>query len=462
MLDSAFLNSLTGIVGASQVLTDPYDLDRYSADALNPARLYGRSDVFDRLAEVVVRPSSTAQVASLVTLAAQRGVPVVPYGGGTGLMGGALPVRGGMVLDLKGLEQIVAINPIDLTATAGAGVVLQDLENALAEHGLMHGHDPYSLGIATVGGTISTNGVGYRAGTFGPMGNQVVALEVVLPDGRVLNTRAVPMYSSGPDLNRWFIGTEGTLGIITQATLRVARLPEAQNFATAAFPDFTQGFHAVGELLALGIRPTLLDLTEEEGVVRLHLLFEGFREGVAAQERRALQVCAQFGGQDVGPEPTLAYWRDRHQAGDNYRRNALGKSRRERWSRQRGRGFDYLHLALPISQVLEYRRRCDAILSTHDVQVVEYALWSRPELFSMMLVPAEGTGERSQSDMGQAVDQVLALAQDMGGIMEYCHGVGVRLDHLLPREMGLGHDLLRALKQTLDPANIMNPGKLGL
>ncbi len=462
MLDPGFLNSLAKIVGPGQVLTDPYDLDRYSADALNPARLYGRLDVFDRLADVVVRPANTAQVASLVSLAAQWRVPVVPYGGGTGLMGGALPVRGGMVVDLKGLDQIMAISPTDLTAVAGAGVVLQDLENALAEHGLMHGHDPYSLGIATVGGTISTNGVGYRAGTFGPMGNQVAALEVVLPDGRVLNTRAVPMHSSGPDLNRWFIGTEGALGIITQATLRVARLPEAQTFATAAFPDFTQGFHAVVELLALGIRPTLLDLTEEDGDVRLHLLFEGFREGVAAQGHRAMQVCAQFGGQDVGPGPTLEYWRDRHQSGDNYRRTALGRPRRDRWSRQRGRGFDYLHLALPISQVLEYRRRCEEVMSTHGVRVVEYALWSRPELFSMMLVPAGGAGDRSHDRLGQAVEQVLTLAQDMGGIMEYCHGVGVRLDHLLPREMGLGHDLLRTLKQALDPANIMNPGKLGL
>jgi FAD/FMN-containing dehydrogenase len=462
MLDSAFLASLAGIVGPSQVLTDPYDLDRYSADALNPARLYGRLDVFDRLADVVIRPGSTAQVAAVVALSARHGVPVVPYGGGTGLMGGALPVRGGVVIDLKALNRVVAINATDLTAVAEAGVVLQDLENALAEQGLMHGHDPYSLGIATVGGAISTNGVGYRAGAFGPMGDQVVALEVVLPDGRVLTTRAVPVYSSGPDLNRWFIGTEGALGIITQATLRVARLPEAQLFATAAFPDFTRGFNAMCELLALGIRPTLLDLTEEEGEVLLHLLFEGFREGAAAQERRALQVCAQFGGEDMGPGPTLAYWRDRHQAGDNYRRTALGRPRRERWSRQRGRGFDYLHLALPISQVLEYRRRCDQIMSAHGVRVVEYALWSRPELFSMMLVPADGSGDGFRDKLGQAVEQVLVLAQDMGGIMEYCHGVGVRLDHLLAREMGVGHDLLRTLKQALDPANIMNPGKLGL
>ncbi|HLF04301.1 MAG TPA: FAD-binding oxidoreductase [Dehalococcoidia bacterium] len=462
MLDSAFVNSLADIVGREQVLTDPYDLDRYSADALNPARLYGRLDVFDRLADVVVRPGNTAQMAAVVALAARHGVPVVPYGGGTGLMGGALPVRGGMVVDLKRLDRVVEVNPTNLTVVAEAGVVLQDLENALAEHGLRHGHDPYSLAIATVGGTISTNGVGYRAGAFGPMGDQVVALEVVLPDGRVLSTRSVPKYSSGPDLNRWFIGTEGTLGIITRATLRVARLPEAQVFATAAFAGFTQGFNAVGELLALGIRPTLLDLTEEDGAVRLHLLFEGFREGVAAQEERARQVCAQFGGLDLGPGPTLAYWRDRHQAGDNYRRTALGRPRRDRWSRQRGRGFDYLHLALPISQVLEYRRRCDEIMSTHGVRVVEYALWSRPELFSMMLVPAHGAGEDFQASLGQAVEQVLVLAQDMGGIMEYCHGVGVRLDHLLPREMGLGHDLLRTLKQALDPANIMNPGKLGL
>jgi alkyldihydroxyacetonephosphate synthase len=272
----------------------------------------------------------------------------------------------------------------------------------------------------------------------------------------------VPKYSSGPNLNQLFIGSEGAFGIITKATIRVYRQPEAQVFATVAFDSFDHGFNAAVELLALGIHPALLDLTEEDDGIQLHLLFEGFQEGVVAQEQRSMQVCAQLGGRPLGPEPTMLYWRDRHQSGTNYKLNALGKPRQVRWNQTGWRGFDYLHLGLPISQVLEYRRASEKILSRYGVRVVEYAIWSRPELFSMLIVADPDSDNNFRKKLSQAVEEVLMLAQDMGGVMEYCHGVGVKLNHLLAREMGIGHEVMQAIKQALDPENIMNPGKLGL
>ena len=462
MLENSVIDSLVHILGKDNVLCEPYDLDRYSADALTPFRAYGAESSFERIADVVVRPGSTQEVAQVVSLANEQRIPVIPYGGGTGIMGGVLPVQGGIVLDLKRLNRILEINPQDRTATVEAGVVLADLVDVLAGHGLMPGHDPYSVPIATVAGTISTNGVGYRAGAYGPMGDQVVALEVVLPDGRIMSTRPVPVYSSGPNLNHLFIGTEGVFGVITKATIKVFRLPEVQVFATYAFANFDQGFEASGELLALGIRPTLLDLTEEPHGIWLHLVFEGYREGVAAQEKRTRQVCIGFGGHHIGPGTSMKYWAERHESGENYKRTTLGQPREVRWNQRRGRSFGSLHIALPISRVLEYRRRCEEIMAGSGVKVVEYSIWSRPELFSMRVVPEHGVDESFRDNMARVVEQVLLLAQDMGGIMEYCHGVGVKLNHLLAREMGVGHDVVHAFKQALDPANIMNPGKLGL
>ena len=462
MIDASTLESLAKISGREYVLTEHFDLDRYSGDALTPFRAFGAEQAFERLADAVVRPGSVEEISQIVLLANATGTPIVPYGGGTGVMGGVLPVQGGIILDLKRLDKIIEVSPQDLTATVEAGVVLEDLVNALAEQGLMPGHDPYSVPIATVAGAISTNGVGYRAAAFGPMGDQVVALEAVLPNGQIMSTRPVPKNSSGPDLNQLFIGTEGVFGVITKATIKVFRLPEAQVFATAGFDNFDRGFEAAAELLALGVRPTLLDLTEESGHVRLHLLFEGYREGVAAQHDRSMQMCAQFGGRDIGPAHTLEYWADRHESGENYKRTALGKPREVRWNRQRGRSFDYLHLGLPISRVLEYRRQCETILSEGGVKVVEYGIWSRPEMFSMMVVPVQGREERYRENLGRVVEQVLTLAQDMGGAMEYCHGIGVKLNHLMARERGTGQEVVRSLKLALDPANIMNPGKLGL
>ena len=462
MLDSSAIESLVKIAGKDNVLTEAYDLDRYSADALTPFRAFGAESSLECLADVVVRPSSTEEVSKIVVLANRWQTPMVPYGGGSGVMGATVPVRGGIILDTGRMNRVLEVTAADLTARVEAGVVLQDLVEALAEHGLMPGHDPYSVPIATIAGSISTNGVGYRAAAFGPMGNQVVGLEVVLPDGRVLNTPSVPKYSSGPNLNQLFIGTEGVFGIITKATIRVYRRPEAQAFATASFDSFDQGFDAAAELLALGIQPTLLDLTEEHGGINLHLVFEGYREGVTAQEARALQVCAQFGGRDIGPELTLAYWQDRHQSAVEYKQSALGKPRQVRWNRSGSRDFDYLHLGLPISKVLDYRKDCDRIMAGSGVKIVEYAIWSRPELFSMLLVAEQGAECNFRDNLNRAVEQVLILAQDMGGVMEYCHGVGVKLNHLLAREMGAGHDVVRAMKQALDPTNVMNPGKLGL
>ena len=463
MLDTSILHPLIEIVGEENVLTNEYDLDRYSGDALTPSRAFGAEEAFERLADAVALPGSTKEVSEIVKLAAAAGMPVVPYGGGTGVMGGALPIRGGIVVCMGRMDRILEVSPTDLTATVEAGVVVGDLVDRLEDDGLMFGHDPYSVPIATVAGTISTNGVGYRAAAHGPMGSQVVALEVVLPDGTVLETRQVPKYSSGPNLNHLFIGSEGVFGIITRATVRVFRRPEAMALVSASFEGFDQGFEAAAELLAIGMRPTLLDLTEEDAGTTLYLLFEGFHEGVAAQEARWGKVCAQFGGTSTGPGPTADYWNYRHQSGENYKRNLLGRPRRDRWERWGGgRGFDYLHMALPISRVLEYRDRCKEIMAGTGVRVVEYCIWSRPELFSMMLRSDEDAGDHIRERLAEVVEQVLTLAQDMGGTMEYCHGVGVKLNHLLRREQGSGHDLVKGLKSLLDPGNVMNPGKLAL
>ena len=463
MLETSILRSLLDIVGEENVLTGGYDLDRYSGDALTPSRAFGAEDAFNHLADAVALPGSTEEVSEIVKLAASVGMPVVPYGGGTGVMGGALPIRGGLVVSMQRMDRILDVSPKDLTATVEAGVVVGDLVDHLQDYGLMFGHDPYSVPIATVAGTISTNGVGYMAAAHGPMGSQVVALEVVLPDGSVLATRPVPKYSSGPNLNHLFIGSEGAFGIITRATVRVFRKPEASVLTSASFNSFDQGFDAAAELLAIGMRPTLLDVTEEESGTTLYLLFEGFEEGVAAQESRWARVCAEFGGTPVGPGPAEDYWRFRHQSGENYKRTLLGRPRRDRWARWGGgRGFDYLHMALPISRVLEYRDRCKEIMAGTGVRVVEYCIWSRPELFSMMLRSDDTAGDDIRERLAEVVDQILTLAQDMGGTMEYCHGVGVKLVHLLKREQGAGYDVISAMKQAIDPGHIMNPGKLAL
>jgi FAD/FMN-containing dehydrogenase len=462
MIDKLIQDNLGSIVGANKVLSDTIDLDRYSTDALTPSRAFGIEDQLNRLADVVVIPSNVAQISQIMILANETKTPVIPYGGGTGVMGGVLPIHGGIIIDTRNLNSVLEINSVDLTTRAESGVRIGSLGEALESHRLMPTHDPYSQAIATIGGAISTNGVGYKAGAYGTMGDQVVSIEAVLPNGTIIDTKSVPKYSSGPNLNHIFIGTEGVFGIITKATLKIFRIPESQIFSTWSFDTFDQGFNACVELYAVGIRPALLDLTEEPPNTLLYLLYEGYAEGVDAQKRRAHKVLSGFGGIDIGPHLTNEYWTHRHDSAIRYKSEALDQPREIRWNRFANRNFDYLHVSLPISKILEYRKRCDSILALSDFQVVEYAIWSRPEMFSMMITPKADINMPSQESLGKLVDEILILAQDMGGIMEYCHGIGVKLNHLIQRDMGASYQTIQLLKQSLDPAGIMNPGKLGL
>ena len=387
-------------------------------------------------------------------------------------MGAVSSLVEGIVIDLRQLSAIRSISFVDRVVWVEAGVLLKELEEALNRDGLMLGQDPWSVPIATVGGAISTNGVGYRAAKYGPMGAQVLGLEVVLPTGEVLTTKAVPKSASGPNLNHLFIGAEGTLGIITAAALRVFRQPEERRFATFSFDDFEAGFFAVSEMFALGLRPVLMDLTEEatgrgdRSRVLLYLAYEGYREEVEAQEHRTTRVCRESGGTDIGAGETEAYWRERHSTAIQYQEEVLPLSPSERWSRTgrrgAGGGWDYLHVALPVSRVLEFRRRAMALSREYGLDIREYAIWTEPELFSIIMVGAGLEGVREAGPFAEAVDSVLRLAQDMGGTMEYCHGVGLKLAHLVEREWGSGLEVARQIKRALDTDGIMNPGKLGL
>ncbi|MBI4200480.1 MAG: FAD-binding oxidoreductase [Chloroflexi bacterium] len=462
--------ALRQALGEGAVLDDLRTRQLHAADALSPSRAFSVAPASWNVPLLVVMPDSTEAVARVVRLACQYRAPVIPFGGGTGVMGAAVPCAGSIVVDLKRLNRVRAVSREDGTALVEAGAILKDLDAALQGHGLMLGHDPWSLPIATVGGAISTNGVGYRAARYGSMGAQVLGLEVVLPTGDVVVTSAAPKAASGPNLNGLFIGAEGTLGIITAATLRVFRAPEERRFATVAFATFEDGFRAVAELSALGMRPAILDLTEERRAPRaapgvlLYLAFEGYREEVEAQEKRSLRLCREFAGQELGPQQTEAHWRERHLSGERYQQQVLPLLPEERWARgsDRRQAWDYLHVALPVSRVLKFRQQAAAIAKEAGATVQEYSVWTAPELFSLLMTGAAVEGPGDSGAFAHAVDAILRLAQDLGGSMEYCHGVGLKLAHLVEREWGSGLDVVRRLKRVLDPYGIMNPGKLGL
>ena len=459
---------LRRILGSENVSTDSDQLDRYSGDALGVYRAFRAAPRLDAQPAVIAWPTSTEQVSRVLKFANQHIIPVVPYGGGTGVMGAATSSEGCIVLNLQRMNAILNVSKEDMSVRLQAGVVLQDAASAMEEAGLVLGHDPWSRPIATVGGAISTNGVGYTAARHGSMGEQVLGLEAVLADGEVIRTRGVPKPSYGPSLNHLFIGSEGTFGVITEATLRAFPYPEKRVLRSIVFPDFESGFKAVAQLYAEGVRPVLVDYGEEmwseqpsdNEDATLFLMFEGFTEDVDAHEEKARRVCDEFGGRPGDQEDVQQFWDTRHASGERYLREVIqgqnpGKTRRQSSAYR----MEYLHVALPVSRVLEYRRQCQQIFASRSVIVREWSIWARPELFSFLIVEEEDAGNDTSASLAEVVDKVLTLAQDMGGTMEYCHGVGIKLAHLMHREAGAGMAVMKRMKQALDPNNILNPGK---
>jgi FAD/FMN-containing dehydrogenase len=460
---SNLLEALTSLLGPGGVEVAPEQLRFFAEDALR-----GRGAATDAATPLAVaRPASGEQTASLLRLAGEAGVPVVPYGAGTGLMGGARSYAPGIVLDTMRLNSIDA-RPADRLVWAGSGAILQDVDAALQPHGLCLGHDPWTFPVATVGGTLSTNGLGYKGGRYGGMGDQALAIEVALPDGTLFRTRAVRRHSAGPNLTRLFIGAEGTLGVITAAALQAHPIPESRDLRAFSFATFEQGFAVIDAIAGLGLRPSLLDYGEEhaspwpELVSRedepplLYLGFEGLTEEVEYSMRRSLALIGEAGGQELPREQAESFWGRRHVVAQRFARGQP----RERYMRSPDVAYDYLHVALPPSQVLTFRDRCHAEAAASEVALLECGLWTAPDFFSGVFALPVALGGHDR--LGAVIDTLLSACQDLGGSMEYVHGAGRRLAHLMPREHGEALDVLRRIKGALDPQGVLNPGKLDL
>ena len=473
LITASAIEKFQSVVGVDNFLLDEESLFRYSLDAYRVWSSQGRFSTNNKVS-AVVKPLDTQEIVKVVKIANQEKTPLIPFGSGTGVMGAINPVPGSVCVDLKRMNSILDIDPVSLTVTAQSGVILAQLDESLSKRDLMLGHDPYSLPIATVGGAISTNGVGYRAAKYGSMGDQVLGLQVVLPNGEILETRAVEKTSVGPGLQHLFIGAEGVFGFITQATLKVFRVPESRIFKTYSFDSFENGFNAMNEMFSIGLKPALSDLTEERlGTnsfqktkdrynTNLFLVFEGYNEEVNAQLSRVPDICSQYEGIDVGPSMAENYWNTRHDSAYRFKDNYINQPVGDWPTAYRNRLVAYPHVALPASQVLEYRRLAKQIVLASKVEITEYSSWTSPGLFSLMLVTTVIDQSKDEDELNAVADELLKLAQDLGGTMEYVHGVGAKLVDLVPRELGYGLEIMRKIKSSIDPENIMNPNNLGM
>jgi alkyldihydroxyacetonephosphate synthase len=471
----ALVDGLRAVAPTARVTSDPVANATYSHDWW--PRLLMRRRAGEELAppDLVVAPADRDELVRVVTWCHEHGVAIVPFGAGTGVCGGATPVAGAITLDLKRLNRIVGVDEASGTVTVEPGVFGQTLEDHLRHRGWTLGHHPSSAHCSTIGGFLAIRSAGQASSFYGKLEDTVLALEAVLADGSVYRSRPVPQSSAGPDLDRLFLGGEGTTGIITEATLRVWPAPETTVDRGYLVPDFATGVGVVREVMWTGLRPTVVRLYDEtdtalvfssQGLEVPHgcLLVVGCegRDDVASFTADVVRgIAREHGAEDLGAEP-----------GEHWRAHRHDMSFRFAEYMKPGGAFgdaltlDTMEVAATWGRLVDTYDRVRAALAEHADLVLAHVSHVYPEGASIYFTFGavnDGDEERALERYDAAWEAGQRAALAAGATGSHHHGVGLLRAPYLPDELGtVGFDVLRRVKAALDPQGLLNPGKLGL
>jgi alkyldihydroxyacetonephosphate synthase len=424
---------------------------------------------------VVARPTDTDQVAAVLSLCNQARVPVTAAGGRSGVCGASIPLFGGVALDLCGLAGIGAVDSVSSIADLRAGTFGPDVESGLrAGHGLTLGHWPQSMDLSTVGGWLACRGAGQYSNRYGKIEDMVIGLEVVLADGRVVRTGGhAPRSATGPDLTQLFVGSEGTLGVITEGRFRVHPVPEGEDRRAFGFATFADGLDACRRILRRGATPAVLrlydktesgrsfDLPETNVLVVLDEADPNLVDATVAV------VDIECGDADPLDDRLVERW-----LGHRNDVSALAPLWRS------GIVVDTVEVSARWSALPGlYRSVLEALGGVEGTMVASshqsHAYTDGACLyFTFAGRPPTGDGSDLDNDAGRRVwvsqyyrrawDEVTRATQSAGGAISHHHGIGLNRARFLPGALEAGFGVLAALKQALDPHGILNPGKLGL
>jgi D-lactate dehydrogenase (cytochrome) len=414
--------------------------------------------------EVVVFCESTAEVAAVVTLAAGHAVPVIPYGTGSSLEGHLLAVQGGISVDVSRMTQLVRLNAEDLTVTVQAGVTREQLNREVRDQGLFFPIDPGAN--ASLGGMAATRASGTNAVRYGTMRENVLGLTVVTASGEVIRTGTRAKKSSaGYDLTRLFVGSEGTLGVMTEVTLKLYPLPEAVSAAICHFPDVAAAVNATIQIIQMGVpiaRCELLDVNAVRAVNKqsklglreapmLLMEFHGSEAGVKEQAETVQAIASEMGGEDFEwastPEERTRLWTARHKA------YFAGMSMSP------GCRTVTTDTCVPISRLAEI---IEASVREADESGLPYYIVGHVGDGNFHLAYLVKEGDAGQREVAERLSlQMVQRAIAMEGTCTGEHGIGLHKIGFLLDEAGAGTvEMMRQIKRALDPKNIMNPGKI--
>ena len=459
-------DTLARSVGADNLITDPARLGAFAHDHSPYALLSARRGEPSPPPACVVRPGNAAELAAVVAWANDSRTPLVAFGGGSGVCGAVEP-NGAVVVDTTRMNVIGDIDEKSLLIRVGAGTLGGALEAHLSEHGYTLGHEPQSMAISTVGGWIATNACGQLSARFGGIEDVVADLEAVLANGSIVGWKSAPRRSTGPDVASLLFGSEGTLGIVTEATLRIAAAEAVRSNRCVRFEHMAGGVAACRRLSQSELGPTLVRLYDSEDAtifLRHHpdegsrplllLSFEGRDADARADE--AVALCDGERGTDSLVDH---WWKHRNDAVDEYRSILAGEGMlgphglvdtlevAATWSGLR----DLYHsikdaltpLALVVGCHLSHVYRDGACL-----------------YFTMVAMPSSEV--EAVTTLGGWWQEGMKACLEADGTISHHHGIGRMRARWLPDELGPWLEVLRGVKKVIDPHGIMNPGALGL
>lgn len=457
MMDKNILPQLEKITGKDGILSTPEDL-----------AVYGYDGTFeDHRPDVVVLPRTTEQVSQVVALAARERIPLVTRGMGSGLAAASVPFQGGIALAMTRMNHILEIDRVNATAHVEAGVVTADLQTAVEKLGLFYPPDPSSNRHSTIGGNIACNAGGPRCLKYGMTGDYVLGLTVVLADGRVLRTGNKCIKDVvGYDLNALFTGSEGTLGVITEAILRLISKPRFARTALVEFATLADASRTVNAILSAGIVPATLELMDETAIACIE---EAMHLGLPLDVEAILLV--ETDGSDEAAvlreiEATAGICHDcsaRHVkiAKDEAERESLWKARQSVAPALARKAPNKLgeDITVPRSAIPEAVHRLKAISAKYGLPIVIFGHAGDGNLHPNILFDKRNPAQWAKVE--QMVAEEFAVALELGGTLSGEHGVGALKRPYMEQALGpVSLEIQKRIKAALDPLNILNPGKV--
>jgi glycolate oxidase len=455
-IDKGLYKKLEAVVG-EQYISDA-DLDRvcHSYDATKQRAL----------PDVVIRPGSAQEISEILRLANENLMPVYPRGAASGLTGGAVPLHGGIALDVTRMNRIIEIDEANLTATVEPGVVIADFQNEVEKRGLLYPPDPASNKFATMGGSVAECSGGLRGMKYGVTKDYVMALEVVLPTGEIIKTGSKTLKSvTGYDLTKLFVGSEGTLGVFTKITVKLIPPPEKIETIRAYFHSIKDAADTVSAIIAAKIVPGTLELVDEECIkaVRVYTGFnvpegtralllievDGSAETAQKDSQRVIEICKSNNAFEVEKADTEeekdSLWAIRRSISPALYAISIGKVSED--------------ICVPRSKVTQMLESIGEISKKFDFRIANFGHAGDGNIHVNILTDPSVPGELERAE--KAVEEIFGKVIELDGTLSGEHGVGNTKSKYLSLEIGSREmKLMKDIKKLFDPNGILNPGKI--